>query len=138
MPLNRDQILALRKEFEQEFGGGESEWADTTPEGLRYWEKDHSPRWNWFLGAYSREVLRVTVGGYAASTTFFGNYVTADVFTNNSRPVQGGTEAVDLADVGFLTYRRNAGGTNVMVAGHMAPLKPAMALLETQFEAVLT
>ena len=52
MPLTDKEVFALRKEFDEEFGSGEAEWADTSPEGLLDWNRTHRPLWGRLLDGH--------------------------------------------------------------------------------------
>lgn len=84
MPLTREEILALRRQFEQEFGTGEADWADTTPEGISTWERSHPHRW--LLDAGAVDPFDVRCRAYTGVVTISGVDLSGSVITMNSGP----------------------------------------------------
>jgi hypothetical protein len=111
MTLTRDEILAMRQEFEREFGSGESDWADTTPEGLRLWDRTHPRPVTWV-------------------------YLNGNVLTSSTGPVRGGTTIASTA-IRFPTHLYLRGAVRVSGPHDGVPVRRSKAPLQTQFEAVL-
>src|SRR5450759_2703681 len=115
MPLSREQILALREEYEQEFGSGEAEWADTTPEGRRLWERTHPPRWDWFIDSNARESFRVTCSGYGLVSIDTDNNVTGNVSMGNTGSAAGHMTKTASSAPDFASYVYHVGATILLL-----------------------
>jgi hypothetical protein len=137
MPLTRDQIVALRQRFEQQFGSGEAEWADTTPEGVRHWERTHA-RWNWFVDGYDGSALRVTCGGYGRTAMLNEIEIMGAVLKTSTGPAKEGVTAIRSTALQLPIELGNTGAANVVINGRFIPVTRPNSEFETRFEAVLT